>query len=168
MNCEQVRQYLVAALDHPGDGSIPLEPRLHLGDCPACSAFHREQTRLTELLAAVGDPAHAPSLPWERFESRLPNSRAAKWSLSSFLDAFSLSGFRFAVVASLVLLLASLALLHFDSIGASDGQTLAALRTYQIEAAGNPFMPAVSPQNPFFTIEPLTEENPFDGVESAR
>jgi predicted anti-sigma-YlaC factor YlaD len=167
MNCEAWRTEIVALVDGSCEPrEIPKVER-HLGVCPACRSFYREQLELSALLGAPELEATPPEHLWYRIESRLQPVRkevgwAARWV--GWLDLWRFPALRYAAVSALVLIVASLFFLNLGESARSDPRVLAQLEAYDLRVEGNPFLARLgeprTPSNPFFTIEP-TLHNPF-------
>jgi len=74
MKCVQVRELLVAYLDHEVGRSEGVLIRAHLAECSACSeemdGLARVQSELTSTLRAAATQAGSLSLRWDEFQAR--------------------------------------------------------------------------------------------------
>ncbi|MDA2923367.1 zf-HC2 domain-containing protein [Acidobacteria bacterium AH-259-L09] len=161
-DCNEVRIQISALLD----GNVEVEEveqvQRHLASCSSCTEFYQEQLELARWLKAADFQLEPPAQIWRSIESRIgakPEGRT--FEVGRLLELFGAVDFRYAVVSLVVLILCSLALLNVSTMPQGNQRILAELESYRLEVNGNPFLPQIRPENPFFRFDRKTDENPF-------
>jgi len=168
MNCEGWRIEIAASLDGSSDPRMAAKVRHHLDTCSSCLEFYREQSELTALLGSPALEVEPPESLWYRIENRMrrhqeePAIRTFLAGLFRFRPAPRL---RYALVSTLLLLVASWSLLQFKNDRDADQDLLARIDACQLKVQGNPFLSRLEgsapADNPFLTLGASTS-NPFE------
>jgi hypothetical protein len=169
MNCEAWRIEIAAFLDGSSDPEMVSRVRQHLETCSSCLEFYREQSQLNALLGSPALDLEPPEYLWHRIESRIEHRQetgAIQSVLAYLCRLWSVPRLRYALVSTVLLLVASWSLLELKNQRDADRVLLARIDAYQMEVVeGNPFLldlKKASPvDNPFFTLS-TPSSNPFE------
>ncbi|MDA2936981.1 zf-HC2 domain-containing protein [Acidobacteria bacterium AH-259-A15] len=170
MECKQLRIQISAFLDNNVEVGQVEEVQRHLASCSSCAQFYEEQLELARWLkAAENFQLEPPREIWRSIESRIDAKREGRTlEVGRLLELFGAVDFRFAVASLVVLILCSLTLLNISTMPQGNQRILAELESYRLEVNGNPFLPQMRPENPFFRFDRKADQNPFHGFRSLR
>ncbi len=166
MNCSSWKRDISAWLD----GALPPgkveEMRLHIETCPDCARLHAELTPVSEVFESARqvelDP---PPFMWQRIQARIQEQeeiRSSQSSRSGLLAWFGIPQLRYALGASLLLLVTGVVAIQTRSPQSIDPDSLMQLDSYTMEVSGNPFLRQSGEQNPFFGLSQQEPGNPFE------
>lgn len=162
MNCRQWHLDIIEQLDAALSKERSDQVEAHVRSCPRCATFRAEQRSLQAHLEAERRIQLEPRQElWARIETRLPESQphvAQPVSWSPF-DLFRQPQFSYGLAA--LVLLALTAIVGIQT-GEPDREFLAQLDAFDLEVTDNPFLATMEDQNPFFNLEGLEPENPFE------
>lgn len=162
MNCFNFRIQISALLDDGLEAREVTELQDHFARCPSCAGFYEEQQQLAELFKEGAFDLEPPREIWNRIESRIGSgSERRRFELNRLLPLFRPADLRYAAAGLVVLILCSLALIHFGSGPSLRPLLLAELKSYDLKVVGNPFIPRMGTENPFLAFDRDPDRNPF-------
>ena len=166
MNCSNWKRDISAWLDGSLSPEKVKKVRLHLETCPDCTSFRAELSQVDEVFESARQvELNPPPFMWQRIQARIQEQEETLSSQSSrggLLAGFGIPQLRYAIGASLLLLVTGVVAIRTRSPQSIDPESLTQLDSYTMEVSGNPFLIQSGEQNPFFGLSQQEPGNPFE------
>lgn len=166
MNCSKWRPEISAWIDGALSSGKAEEVRLHIRTCPECTRLHGELSLVGEVLeSARKSELDPPPFMWQRIQARIQEQEEARipdTGRRGLLEWFGIPQLRYAVGASLLLIVTGVVAIRTRAPESLDPDGLIQLDSYTMEVSGNPFLTQSDEQNPFFGLGQQEPGNPFE------